>query len=265
MVDLGDGNRTHLEVWGESGPVLLCVHGIGSSRKSWARTADYFAANYRVCAYDQRGHGDSAAVTGPMSLERCAADLEAVAQAVGSAPLALIGHSWGGAVVLTGGRRIPCRGVVAVDPMIRVAPGTWAAEYVVDVEPILAVAPNARAPVIREFFESLPPVEIAAKVHAMRDMTIETLLALGDDNEVDAGKWDLREVVRGYPKPLRLLLADPAESVVAAEDLAFVRERGGPNVSVEVFDGEGHTLHRTAFDRFAGEVAAFLRAVAARE
>jgi pimeloyl-ACP methyl ester carboxylesterase len=95
-------------------------------------------------------------------------------------------------------------------------------------------------------------------VHALRNMTIEPVVALGAENGADAGKWDLREVVRGYPKPLLLLLADPSDSVVSPEDAAFVREAGGANVMVEVFEGEGHTLHRTAFDRFAASVSAFL-------
>ena len=64
--------------------------------------------------------------------------------------------------------------------------------------------------------------------------------------------------MRAYPKPLLLLLADPADSVVFPADAAFVREHGGPNVSIEVFEGEGHTLHRTAFERFAASVKAFL-------
>src|ERR1700761_818483 len=102
-VDLGGGDTTTLEQWGEGGPALLCVHGIGSSRKSWARTAEFFAASYRVYAYDQRGHGDSAAITGPMTHAQLVADLETVARAIDGPLAALIGHSWGGAMVLKAG------------------------------------------------------------------------------------------------------------------------------------------------------------------
>ena len=35
-------------------------------------------------------------------------------------------------------------------------------------------------------------------------------------------------------------------------------EHGGANLTIEVFEGEGHTLHRTAFERFAASVKAFL-------
>jgi len=43
-VALGDGKSTRADQWGESGPVLLCVHGITSSRRSWERFAQHFAA-----------------------------------------------------------------------------------------------------------------------------------------------------------------------------------------------------------------------------
>jgi pimeloyl-ACP methyl ester carboxylesterase len=259
-IDLGDGDTTTLEQWGESGPALVCVHGIGSSRKSWARTAEAFAGAYRVFAYDQRGHGDSAAVLGPMTHEQSMLDLTTVANAIGGGVHALIGHSWGGAIAILGGRRIACARVLAIDPLIRQAAGGWAADYVDDLVPLFAPAPDARGPVIRALFADSPPVEIDAKVHALQRMTIEPIVALGAENGVDAGAWDLREAVRAYPKPLMLLLADPSDSVVSADDLAFVRANGGPNVGLEIFTGEGHTLHRSAFERYARSTAAFLAA-----
>jgi len=67
---LDDGAFTTVERWGERGPVVLAVHGMTSSRKSWERLARHLAGRFRVVAYDQRGHGDSAGIDGPMSLER---------------------------------------------------------------------------------------------------------------------------------------------------------------------------------------------------
>jgi pimeloyl-ACP methyl ester carboxylesterase len=257
-IDLGDGDVTTLEQWGESGPALLCVHGIASSRKSWARTAGAFAGSFSVLAYDQRGHGDSAAVAGPMTHEQSVRDLLAVARAIDGDLCALIGHSWGGAIVLRGGHEVGCVRVIAIDPMIHQAAGRWASDFVDDLAAVLAAPVNAREGLIREMYAGLPPLEVDAKVHALRHMSIEPIIALGADNGADAGAWDLREVVRGYPKPLLLLLADPSDSVVFPADAAFVREHGGANVTIEVFEGEGHALHRTAFDRFAASVRAFL-------
>ena len=257
-IELGDGARTTLEQWGESGPIVLAVHGISSSRRSWARFAEHAAATYRVFAYDQRGHGDSAGVTGPMTHERSLQDLEAVAAAIGEEPALLMGHSWGGAIAILGGRRIATKNVIAIDPLILAPPGAWAADFVEDLRPVFATAAGGREAAIRAMYEPLAPIEIDAKVHAMRSMTIEPIVALGDDNHVDAGGWDLRPALANYPKPLLLMLADPSDSVVSAQDEAYVRERGGANVAIEVFAGEGHSLQRTAFDGFTAAVARFL-------
>jgi pimeloyl-ACP methyl ester carboxylesterase len=258
-IDLGDGDVTTLEQWGESGPAVLCVHGIASSRKSWVRTAEALAGSYRVFAYDQRGHGDSARIGGPMTHEQSLLDLTAVASAISGGVYALIGHSWGGAIVIKGGRRLDVTRVLAIDPMIRQAKGAWAADFVDDLVPLFAVPPVEREAPIRAMFAGSPAIEIDAKVHAMQHMTIDPIVALGADNDADAGKWDLRDDVRAYPKSLLLLLADPSGSVVFPDDVAFVREYGGANVTIDVFEGEGHTLHRSAFERFAGAADAFLR------
>jgi pimeloyl-ACP methyl ester carboxylesterase len=257
-IDLGDGTATTLEQWGNSGPAVLCVHGIASSRKSWVRTAEALAGSYRVFAYDQRGHGDSAAVAGPMTHAQSVRDVLTVSAAIGSEIFALLGHSWGGTIVLRGGRELACKRVIAVDPMIRPVPGRWAAEFVDDLVPLLSGPESAREAAVRDMFAGSAPVEIDAKVHALVHMTIAPIVALGAENGADEGKWDLREIVRAYPKPLLVLLADPSDSVVLPEDVAFLRENGGPNVTIEVFAGEGHTLHRSAFEAFLRSVNRFL-------
>jgi pimeloyl-ACP methyl ester carboxylesterase len=256
-IDLGDGTTTTLEQWGHSGPAVLCVHGITSSRKSWVRTAEGLSGSYRVFAYDQRGHGDSAAVTGPMTHAQSVRDLLTVSAVVGEV-FALLGHSWGGTIVLLGGRELACKRVIAVDPMIRPVPGQWTAEFVDDLVPLLSSPESAREAAVREMFAGSAPVEIDAKVHALAHMTIAPIVALGAENGADDGKWDLREIVRAYPKPLLVQLADPSDSVVSPEDVAFLRQNGGPNVTVEVFEGEGHTLHRSAFEAFLRSVNRFL-------
>lgn len=257
IVALGDGELTHLTQWGTTGPALVCVHGITSGRMTWRRFAEHFAARYRVFAYDQRGHGDSAHIHGPMTLERSLRDLDAVRTVIGDPLHALVGHSWGGAVVLRGGRADRIERVIAIDPMIHVSPGTWFAEFVEELREPFALAPAEREPAIREFYKRLPAIEIEGKVHAMRSMSVAAIVALGTENGVDGGRWDLRPDVMAYPKPLWLAIAG-VESVVSAADLAFVRERGGPQVRIDVFAGEGHSLQRTAFEHFAARADEFL-------
>jgi pimeloyl-ACP methyl ester carboxylesterase len=123
-VALETGATTAVECWGDAGPAVLCVHGIGSSRRDFARLGEALAATHRVFAYDQRGHGESAGAAGPMTLEVLAADLRAVADSIGTVA-AIVGHAWGGAIALVGGPKI-ARSLVLVDPIIRVAPHAFA-------------------------------------------------------------------------------------------------------------------------------------------
>jgi pimeloyl-ACP methyl ester carboxylesterase len=256
-VALDDGAQTILERWGSNGPALLCVHGMTSSRKSWERFALHYADRYRIYAYDQRGHGDSAQVTGPMTLHRALLDLYNVMDALPEPVDTLVGHSWGGAVCILGGRRFDVRRVVAVDPMIRQADWPWYDEFIADLKSLFAFKGEERDAKVAEEYSALGwgDVDVERKKHAVRNMTTLPIERLRDENPPET--WDLRRDLEDYPKPLLLAMADPRESIVPLEDLKYVRERGGPNVAIRVFEGQGHNLHRTAFENFIREVDIF--------
>lgn len=256
-IDLG-GARTILEVWGDRGPVVLCVHGMTSSRKAWTRLAERLDGRCRVAAYDQRGHGDAADIRGPMTLETQVADLEAVMRSLRSDVLALVGHSWGGAVVILGGRKTSAERVVAIDPVLRVQPGTWNADYLDDAKALLALPKAARELSVRSALAGWHPIDVEAKLHAVARMTAEPIARLGSENRVDDGGWDLVPAIAAYPKPLLVFAAGPHDSVMSPDDLARLKEDGGAHVRVAEFPAEGHNLHRTAFDAFAAEVERFL-------
>jgi pimeloyl-ACP methyl ester carboxylesterase len=255
-VALDDGAETILESWGDAGPLMLCVHGMTSSRKSWERMALAYAGRYRVCAYDQRGHGDSATVNGPMTLHRSLADLNDVLHAIGEPVGVLMGHSWGGAVALLGGERFDVGRVVVVDPMIRQASLPWYDEFLDELRGVFALQGAARAARVRAEYADWPEIDRERKVHAVATMTSRPIEALRDENP--AQTWDLRDDLDDYPKPLLIAVAEPSESLVDANDLAYIRAHGGNNVTIRVFDGHGHNLHRTDFDRFVATVNDFL-------
>ena len=121
-VVLESGATTTVECWGDAGPAILCVHGIGASRRDFTQLGEALASTHRVFAYDQRGHGDAETAT-PMTLDVLAADLRAVADSIGTVA-AVVGHGWGGAVALVGGPKT-ARALVLVEPLIRVAAGTF--------------------------------------------------------------------------------------------------------------------------------------------
>ena len=82
-------------------PGLLLVHGIGGAKEDFADHVDVFARDHRVVTFDHRGHGESDHPDDAhaYSLDRLAADVQAVVDATGLHDLRVLGHSMGGMVV----------------------------------------------------------------------------------------------------------------------------------------------------------------------
>ena len=263
QIALSDGVYTHLTDFSvkDHERALLCVHGMTSSRMGWKRFAQRFSKTHRVYAYDQRGHGDMAHVHGPMSLDQADDDLRAVVASIDGPIDALVGHSWGGAVVIRGGRTTRAQRVIAVDPMIAAPPDIdWNGEFIGTLEQELALPTEELHALYRRRYAvaGYSQDDVEGKLHAITNMSVEPIKRLKTENNVEGGGWDLRELLRAYPKPMLLCLADPADSVVLAPEREFVERHGGPLITAVDYPGQGHSLHRTDFERFSEDVERFL-------
>ncbi|TQJ74626.1 alpha/beta fold hydrolase [Streptomyces sp. SLBN-31] len=106
-VTSADGAALHVEVHGpEDAPAVVLAHGWTCSTAFWAAQIRDLAADHRVIAYDQRGHGRSPA-SPACTPDALADDLEAVLKAtLASGEKAVIaGHSMGGMTVLAAAAR----------------------------------------------------------------------------------------------------------------------------------------------------------------
>lgn len=86
--------------WGNpDAPTLLLIHGRMDHCRSWDWVARSLADRYHIIAPDLRGHGDSDwAVGNAYSMYDYVYDLMVLVEQLQSAPLAIIGHSLGGAI-----------------------------------------------------------------------------------------------------------------------------------------------------------------------
>lgn len=255
-IALDDGTTTNLTQWGERGPAMVCVHGLTSSRIGWQRFAGHYSDRFRIFAYDQRGHGESFGNTQDMRIERVFRDFVNVTAAIGEPIDVAIGHSWGGAVVIGAAPQADVRRTIAVDPALRQIGSTWYDEYLEELQPVFCRHGDERDAYVRQDYSDAHPLDREGKVHAMRSMVPASLMNVREQNP--PGNWNLLGEIATFPMPLLLALADPAETVVVAEDFKALQEVRNPMVRVQVFSGEGHSLHRTAFDRFTQTVDSFL-------
>jgi pimeloyl-ACP methyl ester carboxylesterase len=83
-----------------NGPVLVLLHGILGSRRSWAELISLLEQDFTVIAPDLLGHGDSAKPRGDYSLGAHAGRLRDLLDALEVERVTLVGHSLGGGVAM---------------------------------------------------------------------------------------------------------------------------------------------------------------------
>ena len=93
----------HYETSGSGEPVIL-LHGFSVNSTYWSQTGVFaaLAGRYRAIVMDLRGHGHTVVEGEPRGFDAAtlAADIAALADALGIGPFHLVGHSMGGMVAL---------------------------------------------------------------------------------------------------------------------------------------------------------------------
>lgn len=99
-----DGTELHVETFGpEDAPTIVLVHGWTCALRFWTRQIQALSPDFRVVAYDVRGHGRSTPpATGDYSVTALADDLERVLETAvpDGRPALVAGHSLGGMTVV---------------------------------------------------------------------------------------------------------------------------------------------------------------------
>jgi proline iminopeptidase len=279
-----DGARLYYRVEGEGRDTVLVVHGGPSLGHAYLSPDLVPLTRDRVVVhYDQRGIGQSTALTDPerLTVERHVQDLEALRVHLGLDRLALLGHSWGGLLAARYAAVHPERveRILLLDPM---APAR---------EPFMAMG-NARVQEVasvrlddaaRARLDSLVAVtevdDAAAHCRALFSLLtpiyFETLAAIGRTRAdfcagspetlrnravVDAaifeslGAWDVRHALRHVDSPV--LVVHGAASAIPADAMAAWVE-AFPNARLITIDGGGHYLHVDRPDVFFPAAAIF--------
>jgi pimeloyl-ACP methyl ester carboxylesterase len=114
------GLTLRVREWPSAGSPIVLAHGLASNSRIWDDVAPRLAERHHVVALDQRGHGLSdrpAESTGGFTFDKVVGDLLGLMDVLRLNRPVLVGHSWGGNVVLQCAATYPDRvgGLVLVD------------------------------------------------------------------------------------------------------------------------------------------------------
>jgi pimeloyl-ACP methyl ester carboxylesterase len=238
-----------------SGPLLIAIHGIGSSGTSWLPVLRPLAERFRLVSIDLRGHGKSGKPGTGYLLDDYADDLEAVLGAYSERPR-IIGHSLGGLVAVTWARRHPntAIGILLEDiPMVLNSEhidrlNGWADLAAMSVDEIVAF--------YRTEYPDWSEEDYLRRAEVMASTDVAVFLELRDRAMMGDG-IDMADQARGITSPMCLLYGDIEAGGLITPERAARFAAIGPNVSAVHIPGASHSIHRDSTDAFLAATFAF--------
>jgi pimeloyl-ACP methyl ester carboxylesterase len=118
LVDIGGGQRMHLNCVGSGSPTVVFEGGAGDFSVIWALVQERVRGTTRACSYDRAGYAWSDPGHRPRTFAQLALELQTLLATAGErAPYVLVGQSFGGSLVRNFAERYPSdvAGMVLVD------------------------------------------------------------------------------------------------------------------------------------------------------
>jgi non-heme chloroperoxidase len=267
-VEGGGGLRLHVREWGTAdGPPILFIHGWSQNHLCWAKQYESSLADeFRLVAYDLRGHGMSEAPLEPQHYtddELWADDLAAIIEQLGLERPVLVGWSYGAFVICDYMR----------------AHGQDRIEAINFVEGVVKMGEEAFGtfigPGFLEHFADATADDLPTNIRAMRSFVCACATKpLSAEEFETALSWNIvvpariranlaareiddDDVLQGLEVPL-LVTQGRVDAVVLpamAEHILAIC----PTAEASWYDGIGHLPHLQEPERFNRELAEFTR------
>jgi pimeloyl-ACP methyl ester carboxylesterase len=260
-----DGTRIAVFSSGD-GPPLVLVHGTTADHTTFRAIGPILAKSYRLHAIDRRGRGASGDGSAAYLIEREYEDVAAVAEAVATeagAPVAVIGHSYGGRCALGAALRTASIGRLVVYEGAPSPADTVHGGYQPSgVERRIATLIEAgdRDGALETFFREIvrmPDPDIVAyradPVWPLRVAAVHTSLR---ELEAEASPAASLDALGGVGQPVLQILG--GESPPVFREATEALDARLANGRVTVIDGARHAGHHTHADAFVAAIHAFL-------
>ncbi|MBX5443463.1 MAG: alpha/beta fold hydrolase [Solirubrobacteraceae bacterium] len=273
----GDGVTLHAHVDGpEDGPLVVFLHGVSASADTYGFLPQPVTAGRRIVRLDLRGHGASERAPGTYTVERHAADVVAVLEALGAGarPAALVGHSLGGVVAWTVAQRRPdlVAGAFLEDPPLYLGePAEHERNGAVPIFQAMleraarwheqGLSPEAAAEEIAAppLGPTLAPDAPLARARALLSMDPGVL-----EGAIDGSTLAGTDTTGPVTVPVMLLAADDAHGAAFAARHEARLRASHPDVEIVRVADVGHGIHDDAVARarWVQELTRFLERVA---
>ena len=259
IAELPDGVRLpYVEHGDRAGTPVVFLHGITDSLRSFELVLPHLPPSIRALVPSQRGHGDADRPGGGYHPEEMARDVVAVLDRLQIERAVLVGHSMGSVISELVAARRPERVLGAVL--------------------VAAFAGYHGRPVINELVDAAMQLTDPVDPRFVREFQQSTIArpvppwffdaAVAESLKLPARVWHAAfgAMLTLDPPPLEsivaptLILWGDRDAVVSRADqdelLARIR-----NARLTVYHGTGHALHWEEPERFASDVAAFVRSI----
>lgn len=252
-----NGIRQHYLRFGGSGPAVVIVPGISTTAAQWAFVAERLCYGRDIYVIDVRGRGLSE--SGPhlsYSLDCCASDLVAFAEAVGIGPYTILGHSMGARIGIRAARwrSSSIERLIMVDPPVS---GPGRRSYPIPIEPLLKLLHSAQRGEIERALRASdaprwPERHIRMRAEWMHTCDERALIESHKGFHQDDIHFDLANL----DVAIALIVAGRG-GVIRSEDEAEIRSLL-PSIVIRRLEGAGHQMQIDDTEGFLAIVNEFL-------
>ena len=256
-----------------SGPVIVLVHGITSSSRTWRAVIDGLAERHTVLAPDLLGHGRSAKPRGDYSLGAYASGIRDLMAYLGLPKATVVGHSLGGGIAMQFSYQFPDR----VERLVLVDSGGLGEDVSIALRAATLpgsefVLPFLFGPVQRRVGRAVSGALGRVGLHPNANVRglLEGVDSLGDRDARRAFVHTARSVIDPFGQRVdardRLYLAAEVPSLLiwGGRDRIIPPSHGHgahelmPHSRLEVFEGAGHFPFNDDPERFVAVLTDFI-------
>ncbi len=244
----GGGPDIALSVIG-TGPLMILLHGIGSSGKSWLPVMSRLAQSHTLVIPDLRGHGRSGHPESGYGLNDYADDLERIVATRCDEQPIILGHSLGGLTTITWARRHPFGAKAIVLEDMPLSGGPERAPMLEGWANLAAMTVEDAANHYRTEFPDWTETDIRRRAEIITSTEQAVFLEMRNHSMTGRGVnyLDGLEVIQS---PITLIHGDIETGGLVPAEAAATFANLGDNFSAKRIESGSHSLHRDQTDQF---------------